>query len=48
MVFLIEPFHRMFYINDLHIAFPHAEIERVPVCTLPLFAPNSPVVDHRS
>jgi diacylglycerol diphosphate phosphatase / phosphatidate phosphatase len=29
--FFVEPFHRMFYINDLHIAFPHAEHERVPV-----------------
>lgn len=29
--FLVEPFHRMFFINDLRIAFPHAEHERVPV-----------------
>ncbi|KXJ88620.1 PAP2 domain protein [Microdochium bolleyi] len=29
--FFVEPFHRMFFINDLHIAFPHAEVERVPV-----------------
>ncbi|KAK7754490.1 hypothetical protein SLS62_003510 [Diatrype stigma] len=29
--FLVEPFHRLFYINDLRIAFPHAEVERVPV-----------------
>lgn len=29
--FLVEPFHRMFYINDLRIAFPHAERERVSV-----------------
>ncbi|KAI0105018.1 phosphatidic acid phosphatase type 2/haloperoxidase [Nemania sp. FL0031] len=30
LVLLVEPFHRMFYINNLNIAFPHAEIERVP------------------
>ena len=29
--FLVEPFHRLFYTNDLRIAFPHAEVERVPV-----------------
>ncbi|KAI0003550.1 acid phosphatase/Vanadium-dependent haloperoxidase [Xylariaceae sp. FL0662B] len=29
--FLVEPFHRMFYINNLNIAFPHAIHERVPV-----------------
>ncbi|KAI1102700.1 PAP2-domain-containing protein [Jackrogersella minutella] len=27
----VEPFHRMFYINNLNISFPHAEVERVPV-----------------
>ncbi|KAI1341034.1 acid phosphatase/Vanadium-dependent haloperoxidase [Xylariaceae sp. FL0016] len=27
----VEPFHRMFFINNLNIAFPHAEVERVPV-----------------
>ncbi|RYP21709.1 hypothetical protein DL766_007881 [Monosporascus sp. MC13-8B] len=29
--FLVEPFHRLFSINDLRISFPHAEVERVPV-----------------
>ena len=29
--FLIEPFHRMFSLDNLVIQFPHAEIERVPV-----------------
>ncbi|KAI0133800.1 phosphatidic acid phosphatase type 2/haloperoxidase [Xylariales sp. AK1849] len=29
--YLVEPFHRLFFINDLRIAFPHAEHERVPV-----------------
>ncbi|KAH8172344.1 PAP2 superfamily protein [Sarocladium implicatum] len=32
MTFLfIKPFHRMFFINDMAIAFPHAEHERVTV-----------------
>ncbi|KAI3324440.1 PAP2 superfamily protein [Xylariaceae sp. AK1471] len=31
MDLFVEPFHRMFYINNLDIAFPHAEAERVPV-----------------
>ncbi|PKS11304.1 hypothetical protein jhhlp_003066 [Lomentospora prolificans] len=31
MVFFVEPFHRMFFINDLNISYPHAEVERVPV-----------------
>lgn len=29
--FFVEPFHRMFSLNDLRIAFPHAEVERVPL-----------------
>lgn len=28
----VKPFHRLFFINDVQIAFPHAEHERVPVC----------------
>lgn len=28
---LVQPFHRLFFINDLTISFPHAEVERVPV-----------------
>ncbi len=31
MVVFIEPFHRMFFINDLNISYPHAEVERVSV-----------------
>lgn len=33
IVLLVEPFHRMFFINDLAISFPYAEKERVPVGT---------------
>lgn len=29
--FFVEPFHRMFFINDLRISFPYAEVERVPL-----------------
>lgn len=28
-----EPFHQMFRLNDYRLQHPHAEIERVPVCT---------------
>ncbi|KAJ3956806.1 hypothetical protein N0V92_006629 [Colletotrichum tropicale] len=31
MLVFLEPFHRMFFINDLRISYPHAEVERVPV-----------------
>ncbi|KAI0477908.1 PAP2 superfamily protein [Xylariaceae sp. FL0804] len=31
LVFLVTPFHRMFYVNDLALSFPHAAAERVPV-----------------
>ena len=31
---LVTPFHQMFFVNDLRIAYPHAEHERVPVCEL--------------
>ncbi|KAK3315792.1 phosphatidic acid phosphatase type 2/haloperoxidase [Apodospora peruviana] len=29
--FFVEPFHRMFSLNDLRISFPHVEVERVPL-----------------
>lgn len=32
--FFIDPFHKMFRLDDPRIAFPHAEEERVPVCKL--------------
>ncbi|KJZ73801.1 hypothetical protein HIM_06919 [Hirsutella minnesotensis 3608] len=31
LAIFVKPFHRMFFINDLNIAFPHAVHERVPV-----------------
>ncbi|KAJ3579394.1 hypothetical protein NPX13_g1173 [Xylaria arbuscula] len=44
LVFLVEPFHRMFYINNLNIAFPHAEVERVPVWLNIVYAACIPLV----
>ncbi|CCC12559.1 hypothetical protein SMACR_12097 [Sordaria macrospora] len=34
----VEPFHRLFTINDIRISFPHAEVERVPVSHLFAYA----------
>jgi hypothetical protein len=31
--FLAEPFHRMFFLDNLSISYPHAEVERVSVST---------------
>ncbi|KAI2636622.1 acid phosphatase/Vanadium-dependent haloperoxidase [Xylaria nigripes] len=31
IIIFVEPFHRMFYINNLDIGFPHADVERVSV-----------------
>lgn len=31
--FAHEPFHQMFSLSDPRIQHPHAEVERVPVCT---------------
>lgn len=30
--FFVEPFHRMFSLDNLSIQYPHATVERVPVC----------------
>jgi diacylglycerol diphosphate phosphatase / phosphatidate phosphatase len=29
--FFVEPFHRMFFVNNINILYPHALQERVPV-----------------
>lgn len=44
MALLVEPFHRLFYINDLAISFPHAEVERVPVTLNVVYAAAVPLV----
>ncbi|KAI1171114.1 PAP2 superfamily protein [Nemania sp. FL0916] len=44
LVFFVEPFHRMFYINNLDIAYPHAAIERVPVWLNIVYAAGVPLV----
>lgn len=35
MAKLVTPFHRMFFVNDLNISYPHASHERVSVRTYP-------------
>jgi len=37
MQFFAEPFHRMFFLDNLAIGYLHAEMERVPVCTYSIF-----------
>ncbi|KAI1326754.1 PAP2 superfamily protein [Xylariaceae sp. FL0255] len=44
LVFFVKPFHRMFYINNLDISFPHAEVERVPVWLNIVYAAGVPLV----
>lgn len=34
----VTPFHRLFYLNDLHLHYPHALVERVPVPHLFIYA----------
>ena len=41
--FLAEPFHRMFYLSDLRIAYPHALVERVSVAWLFIYAGAVPL-----
>jgi len=31
---LMLPFHRMFYLDDMTLQYPFAEVERVPVCSV--------------
>ena len=31
----VEPFHRMFSLDNISIQYPHAEVERVPVSMWP-------------
>ncbi|KAJ4339549.1 hypothetical protein N0V87_003247 [Didymella glomerata] len=42
--FLAEPFHRMFYLSDLRIAYPHALHERVNVAWLFIYAGAIPLL----
>ncbi|CAN9394859.1 unnamed protein product [Alternaria sp. RS040] len=41
--FLAEPFHRMFFLDNLAIGYPHAEVERVPVSWLFIYAGAVPL-----
>ncbi|KAF2149562.1 PAP2 superfamily protein [Myriangium duriaei CBS 260.36] len=44
MQLFAKPFHRMFYLDDHRIQFPHAEVERVPVPWLFAYAGGLPLV----
>lgn len=46
MILLVEPFHRMFSLDNIAIQFPHAEIERVPVSTRFLNSHFPPLTSH--
>ncbi|KAF1832781.1 acid phosphatase/Vanadium-dependent haloperoxidase [Decorospora gaudefroyi] len=41
--FLAEPFHRMFFLDNLSIGYPHAQVERVPVPWLFVYAGAVPL-----
>lgn len=43
MQFFLEPFHRMFSLDNLAIQYPHAEVERVPVLWLFIYASGVPL-----
>jgi len=43
MQFFAEPFHRMFFLDNLAIGYPHAEMERVPVSWLFIYAGAVPL-----
>ncbi|KAK8217509.1 hypothetical protein M8818_001267 [Zalaria obscura] len=40
--FFVDPFHRMFSLDDKRIQYPHAEVERVPVTWLFVYAASVP------
>jgi len=44
IVLFVEPFHRMFFINNINIMYPHALVERVPVRWNVLYAVGVPFV----
>ncbi|RKF55196.1 Diacylglycerol pyrophosphate phosphatase 1 [Erysiphe neolycopersici] len=44
IVFFVEPFHRMFYINNLYLQYPHAHVERVSVTWNIFYAGLVPLV----
>lgn len=42
--FFAEPFHRMFFINNINIMYPHAMVERVPVTWNIIYAVGVPLI----
>ncbi|KAF2273835.1 PAP2-domain-containing protein, partial [Westerdykella ornata] len=43
LVLVVEPFHRMFALDNMNIQFPHAEVERVSVVWLFIYAGAVPL-----
>lgn len=43
MQFFVEPFHRMFFLDNINIQYPHAEHERVPLTWLLIYAGAIPL-----
>ncbi|KAI6246688.1 Diacylglycerol pyrophosphate phosphatase 1 [Erysiphe necator] len=44
ILLFVEPFHRMFFINDLHLQYPHALVERVSVTWNIIYAGIVPLI----
>ncbi|KAK7742395.1 hypothetical protein SLS53_004540 [Cytospora paraplurivora] len=44
IVLLVEPFHRLFFINDLNISYPYAEVEQVSVTFNVIYAAVFPLL----
>ncbi|KUI62056.1 Diacylglycerol pyrophosphate phosphatase 1 [Cytospora mali] len=44
IVLVVDPFHRLFFINDLAISFPYAEVEQVSVTFNVIYAAAVPLV----
>lgn len=48
IVSMIEPFHRMFSLDNLSIQYPHADVERVSVCKFALSPLPQAIANHIS
>lgn len=36
IITIVEPFHRMFSLDNINLQYPHTLVERVPVSTKPI------------
>lgn len=48
LVLFVNPFHRMFVIDDINLKYPHALVERVPVRMIRLKIQNASLADLHS